>query len=166
MVELATNLEFLTIGSTDYLRFDPEPLSQNRPRYLYLNSVSISSDGLIAFINQSKESIRYIELRHIKLDSGTWQHVLLELCRLPHLLDFAIKSSGYSSTGSSSHPAPGLLPPIHHPEDIETYNDLDFYTLGNLQRQANTNRRAAGFEPVSNDSYSYINRPSLVSAGS
>jgi hypothetical protein len=50
MVELATNLEFLTIGSTDYLRFDPEPLSQNRPRYLYLNSVSVSSDGLMLLL--------------------------------------------------------------------------------------------------------------------
>lgn len=55
MVELATNLESLAIRSMDYLRLDAEPLSQNRLRYLYLNSVSISSDGLLAFVYQSKD---------------------------------------------------------------------------------------------------------------
>jgi hypothetical protein len=163
MVELATNLESLAIGSTDYLSFDPEPLSQNRLRCLYLNCVSISSDSLLAFIDQSKESIRYIELWQVKMDSGTWQHVLLELCGLPRLLDFVIKSSGYSFTGSSSHLAPGLLPPPDDPQDIETYNYLDNYALGNLQRRVNTNRVAAGFQPFSDFEYSYINRPSLES---
>jgi hypothetical protein len=163
MVELAANLESLSIGSTDYLRFDPEPLSHNRLRCLYLNSVTISSDSLLAFIFQSKDSMRFIELRLVKLDSGTWQHVLVELCRLPRLLDFAIESSGYSLTGSSSHLAPGFRPPIDDPKDIETHNHLDFYALGNLQRQVNTNRVAAGFEPAFDIRYSYINAPSLES---
>lgn len=107
--------------------------------------------------------MRYIELRQVKLDSGTWQHVQLKLCRLPHLLDFAIKSSGYSSTGSYSHLAHRLLPPIHDPEDIETYNDLGLYALANLQRRINTNRLAAGVEPVSDYICSFINRPSQES---
>lgn len=47
MVELATNLESLATDSTDYLKFDPEPLSLNRLRCFYLNSVSISPDSLL-----------------------------------------------------------------------------------------------------------------------
>ncbi|KAJ5660184.1 hypothetical protein N7507_006635 [Penicillium longicatenatum] len=145
IVKLATDLESLAIASSDYLTFDdPELLSQNRLRCLKLKSLSISSDGLLALVFQSRETMRYISLFQVQLSSGTWQHVLSELYHLPHLLQFSIKSCGYSFTGTSSHLA-SEIPPIDFPEAIETHNSLDKSALKTLRYQVNLNKIAAGF---------------------
>lgn len=58
----------------------------------------------------------------------------------------------------------GILPPPDDPEDIETSNFLDIYALGNLQRQVNANRTAAGFSRISEYDYRHIQRGTLESA--
>lgn len=162
MVELATNLESLAISSTDFLDFNYFKLPpQVRLKSLYINGVSIASDRLLALIGQSKDSIRYIELRHVQLSSGIWQHVLLEMSNLPSLLNIAIKFSGYSISGSSSDWNPRLFPPIDDPEDIESCNFLDKFALGNVQRHVNANRLAARLPPFSDYEYPHIKLSSL-----
>jgi hypothetical protein len=165
LVELAVNLDSLAISCTDLLSLDNIQFGRSlRLKSLYLSGVAISSHTLLSLVEQCNESIRSVQLWLVKLNSGTWQHILLQMSKLPHLLDFAIGSSGYSLTGTSSNLATQLLPPPDDPEDIETSNSLDIYALGNLQRQVNANRTAAGFSRISEYGYRHIQRGTLESA--
>lgn len=165
LVELAVNLDSLAISCTDLLSLDNIQFGRSlRLKSLYLSGVAISSHTLLSLVEQCNESIRSVQLWLVKLNSGTWQHILLQMSKLPHLLDFAIGSSGYSLTGTSSNLATQLLPPPDDPEDIETSNLLDIYALGNLQRQVNANRTAAGFSRISEYDYRHIQRGTLESA--
>ncbi|KAH7010820.1 uncharacterized protein B0I36DRAFT_257122 [Microdochium trichocladiopsis] len=148
--------------STDILNLDNMNLHNSlHLKSLYLKGVSISSHVLISLIEQCKDTITSIELRRVELNSDTWQQVLLRMSRLSNLLDFVIDSSGYSRDGASSHLRPGRLPPPDYPEDIETYNFLDIYALGNVQRRVNTNRLIAGLPRVSDFDYRHIQRETL-----
>lgn len=164
MIEPAINVRSLSIRSLDILNLDPVKFSPSlRLWSLSLSSVSISAHKLLSLVDQSRESVRYIDLQLVKLNSGTWHHVLLEMSKLPRLIDFAIDSSGYSLTGLSSHLVPGLLPEPDDPSNIETYETLDIPALGNLQRAVNANRVTAGLQPFSEYEYKYIGEPSLES---
>lgn len=164
MVEIAPNLKSLAIHSLNILDIDflafPSSLCL---RCLSLSGVSVSCHILLSLIKQSVKNIRYINFSLVKLKSGTWQHVLLQMCQLPRLLDINIDYSGYSLTGSSSHLALRLLPDPECPQDIETVGLLDVPALGNLQRQVNANRIAVGLRPFPESDYRYINMSSLES---
>jgi hypothetical protein len=88
IVEIAPNLESLTIHSVNILDIDflafPSSLCL---RSLHLVGVSISSNTLLSLLNQFAKRIRYIDFWLVKLKSGTWQQVLLHMCKLPLLLD-------------------------------------------------------------------------------
>lgn len=162
LAELAENLDSLAIGSTDILNIDNMNLHNSlRLKSLHLQGVSISSQVLISLIEQCKDTITSIELRRVELSSDTWQQVLLQVSRLPNLLDFVIDSSGYSREGASSHLRPGLLPPPDNPEDIETHNFLDIYALGNVQRRVNANRLIAGLPRLPDFEYRHTQRETL-----
>lgn len=164
LVERAVNLESLSISSMDLLNLDNIQFDRSlRLKSLNLSRVSISSHTILSLVEQCKESIRSIQLWTVELNSGTWQHVLLQMSKLPHLIYFAIESSGYSSTGTSSNLALELLPPPDDPDDIETSNFLDTFALGNLQRQVNANRSAAGFSQFSEYEYRHIQKTTLES---
>jgi hypothetical protein len=164
LVELSVNLNSLAIGSTDLLSLDNIQFGRSlRLKSLYLSGVALSSHTLLSLVEQSNESIRSVQLWLVKLNSGTWQHILSQMSKLPHLLDFVIDSSGYSLTGTSSNLATHLLPPPDDPEDIETLNFLDVYALGDLQRQVNVNRTAAGLSSISKYDYRHIHRQTLES---
>lgn len=158
IAEIAPNLESLAIHSVNILDIDflafPYSLCL---RSLCLGGVSISSDILLLLFDQSAKRIKYIDFWLVKLKSGTWQQVLLHMCKLPLLLDINIDFGGYSTTGSSSHLASRIAPDPHYRPNIETENSLDFSALGVLQRQVNSNRIAAGFQPFPDTDYRHIN---------
>lgn len=158
IAEIAPNLKSLAIHSVNILDIDflafPYSLCL---RFLCLGGVSISSDILLLLLDQSAKRIRYINFWLIKLKSGTWQQVLLHMCKLPLLLDINIDFGGYSTTGSSSHLASRIAPDPQYRPNIETENSLDFSALGVLQRQVNSNRIAAGFQPFQDTDYRRIN---------
>jgi hypothetical protein len=103
--------------------------------------------------------MKYIEFWLVKLNSGTWEQVLLEMCELPRLLDINIDSVGYSLTGSSSDLATRLLPSPDCPTNIETWHYDDFTALGNLQRQINSHRVAIGLKQFPDTDYRHIKEP-------
>lgn len=166
MVENAPKLESLILSSVNILDFDsvtfPSTLCLES---LHLGGVSISSDVLLSLINQSAHKMKYISFWLVKLKSGTWQQVLLQLCKLPRLLDINIDYGGYTLTGSSSHLADRLLPSPECRPNIETMHTLDLTELGNLQWQVNSNRIAIGLQPFPDTDYRHINKPSLEFEG-
>lgn len=158
LIEPAINLRSLSIRSADILNLDPIKFSPSlRLRILYLSGVSISAHDLLSLVVQSRESLRTITLVVVKLNTKTWHHVLLEISKLPQLIDFHIDSSGYSSTGLSSHLAPGLglLPEPDNPSAIETLGHNDYPALDHLQRAVNANRVKSGLQPFSEYDYRY-----------
>jgi hypothetical protein len=143
MVELAPNLKSLAIRSKDTLNLDDIKVPPSlRLRSLDLCSVSISAHTLLSLADQCREIIRYIDLLMVRLNSETWEHVLSQMCNLPHLVYFSIDCSGYSATGSSAH--------FKGPEDgtnIETSNMLDLVAMCDILQKVNVNRTAVGLEP-------------------
>lgn len=162
MVELAPNLKSLTVNIPNILDLDELDFSPSlRLQSLCLGGVSISSHKLLSLIEQSKETIRYINFSPVKLNSGTWQQALVQLCTLPRLLDFRTSRSGYSWRHGL---APQLPPNSYYCLNIETVNPLDRCALGNLQRQVNANRIVAGFPPFTELDYQYIDQLPLETA--
>ncbi|KAJ6035962.1 hypothetical protein N7540_000241 [Penicillium herquei] len=162
MIENAPKLESLTLSSVNILDIDfisfPSTLCLQS---LHLGGVSISSHVLLSFINLSAHKIKYISFWLVKLKSGTWQQVLLQLCKLPRLLDINIDCGGYTLTGSSSHLADRLLPSPEYRPNIETLHHLDLAALGSLQWRVNSNRIAMGLQPFPDTDYRHVNKPSL-----
>ena len=66
-------------------------------------------------------------------------------------------------TGASSNLRPGLLPPIDDPKEIDTNDWKDMHALGNLQRQVNANRKAAGLPEMTDYDYRRTEMQSLES---
>lgn len=165
MVEMAPNLESLSINSLNILNIDlltfPSSLSL---RSLDLTGVSFSCDQILKILDQSDDRIRYINFSCVYLNSGTWRYILLRMCHLRHLLDINIDFGGYSLSGTSSSLAIKLFPHPERPRNIETddYRDLD--ALGNLQRKVNLNRIALGLRPFPDTDYKHINKSPLESS--
>ncbi|KAJ5950122.1 hypothetical protein N7454_001706 [Penicillium verhagenii] len=167
VVELASNLETLELSSRNILDIDFLPFPSSLClQCLCLVGVSVSYETLLALINQSAHKIQYIVLTLLKLKSGTWQRLLLEMCKLPSLLDIRVQHSGYSLTGSSSHLADRLLPLPDHPSNIESIHDFDLNALGNLQRRVNANRIGLGLKPFPETDYRHIHKSSATDWGS
>ncbi|KAJ5090110.1 hypothetical protein N7532_008794, partial [Penicillium argentinense] len=70
IVELSTNLTSLSLSSTNYLSIDSLELgSEVHLRFLSLHKVRISSRNLVNIIERCNESMRYIQLKHVKIES-------------------------------------------------------------------------------------------------
>ena len=70
------------------------------------------------------------------------------ISKMPRLHYHYIDRVGYSLTNSSSYLAVGFLPVPFDPQDINTNNFREYSALGNLERQVNANRAAAGLAPL------------------
>ncbi|KOS38070.1 hypothetical protein ACN38_g11112 [Penicillium nordicum] len=91
IVELSTSLISLSLSSTNYLSIDRLKLGPTvHLRFLSLHKVKISSRNLLNIFEQCSESMKYIELRHVKLEGGTWREILSAIDGLPNLYDFDI----------------------------------------------------------------------------
>ncbi|RAK80008.1 protease inhibitor [Aspergillus fijiensis CBS 313.89] len=147
LVELAPNLQALSISSTDILPFYAIHFSPAlHLTSLCLSRVLITFDHFRALIEQCKDNLKHIELSLVQLHSGTWHAVLTQFRQLPHLIDFSINSCGYPATGPNAHLA-DMPPEPDAPEPLETMNSADYDGLGELKEFVNTNRTALGLDP-------------------
>ena len=135
IIELSTSLTSISISSTNYLGIDCLKLSSTvRLQFLSLHKVKISSRNLVNVIEQCKESMEYIELRHVKIESGAWKEILTSMESLLYLYDFDISVGGSLTENRGFHSAP--TPSIA--EDVP-----DQIALQNLKRKAELNRAVA-----------------------
>lgn len=160
MLEPAVNLTSLSINSEDILNLDPANFSSSiQLRSLSLTGISISAHNLLALITQSRERLEYIFLDLVQLNSETWHKVLLEISKLPRLVNFHVESGGYSPTGSSAHLVTTIPPDPGTQPNLETYSKEDLLALAALQRVVNANRVNAGLKPFSEYYYLFIEDP-------
>jgi hypothetical protein len=167
MVELASSLRSLAINGQN--RFDIDSLgfrNSLRLEALVLEEVSASPSFFLSLVDRWQESMRFMELDRVRLKSGTWSQVLLPISDKLRLLGFRICGCGYSPDGTSS----GLASKCRRrpiigpdPSHIDTKEPRDLHALGDLQRQVNANRTAAGEPAFGDDEYQCIGLPSAVS---
>lgn len=165
MVELAPGLRSLAIDGRN--RFDIGYIGfadSLRLESLFLEEVSVSPSFFLSLVDRCQDSMRYMELARVRLKSGTWPQVLLPISdKLLRLLSFRIRGCGYSPDGTSSHLATKPFRPILGPEPkhIETRESRDLHALGDLQRQVNATRAAAGEPAFGDDVFQCIPLPSV-----
>ncbi|KAJ6142170.1 hypothetical protein N7497_011269, partial [Penicillium chrysogenum] len=143
IVELSTNLTSLSLSSTNYLSIDRLELgSQVCLRFLSLHKLRISSRSLVNIIEQCSESMHYIELKHLKIESGSWTEILSAMDNLPYLYDFDI-SVGETPIGSERlHSAPTLFFTAENIQDRGPFG-LDHFAFQNLKRRVKLKRAVA-----------------------
>lgn len=127
MAEPAPNPEPSTINSRNILDLDALDFPPSFCLWsLHFGGVSIPWRKLLSLIGQSRETIRYIDMSLVKLNSGTWKQVLLPFCSLSRLLDFHIDQCGYPA---GSPLVPYLLPDTYGageaPANIEALSSFD-----------------------------------------
>jgi hypothetical protein len=133
MIALPTGLKSLEISSEEPFDFDFSGLFfPTSLRSLYLKGIITTSDTITSFIRRSSESLRYIELLEVELMLGKWQDVLLETGNLKHLLNFGIRSSGYSSTLSTPIITLGFRSSIRDSGNTRELNSRDIYAISEL----------------------------------
>ena len=139
IVELSTSLTSLSISSTNYLSIDCLRLGPAvRLRFLSLHKVKISSQILINVIEQCTESMQYIELRQVKIESSAWREILSAMDSLPYLYDFDI-SVGETPIRSERFHSP---PPLFFAENIQDLglSGLDLVAFINLKKKVKLKR--------------------------
>lgn len=147
LVEAARALESLAITGTNHLDMDQITFQHSlQLSNLYLSRLSLSPDTFSFLIKDCSECIRDVQLYHVELKSGTWQHALVEIIKVhpPNLVEFYMDSCGYSLLGTCVGLRPGLLPPPDDPNPIESSNYSDVSALRVLQAQVAENRRSSG----------------------
>ncbi|TAQ90831.1 hypothetical protein B7494_g873 [Chlorociboria aeruginascens] len=157
LIQLAEELESLRISCTHVLNMDAlDATHLYKLHSLELRRVKISHTMLLSIMERNRKTLRSIFLWSVELKSGTWTDVLIQLCLHPHLEVFHMESCRYARDGQSSRWAPGLLPPIDDPRDIETVHVPDTFALGNLQRQVNANRHVKGLLEMGEYYYRHV----------
>lgn len=157
MLEPAINLTSLSISSRDILNLDPANFSSSvHLQSLTLSGVSISAHTLLTLIDQSSSTLECMQLKLVKLNSETWEHVLVEIAKLPRLTDFSVDTGGYSKTGASAHLATVTARRPDRQPNIETSSRDDLVALGALQCTVNANRVKSGLEPYRTNYYLYL----------
>jgi hypothetical protein len=93
--------------------------------------------------------MRFLHLDHIELVSGTWLHVLFQIKKNLKLITISFMPSDPFFDGLRG--------------DGSDYEDVIFlsHALGDIQRQTNVNRIAAGLKPWTNKTYWYLRCPPL-----
>lgn len=143
IVELSTNLTSLSLSSTNYLSIHSLELgSEVHLRFLSLYKVRISSRNLVDMIEQCNESMHYIHLNHVKIESGAWTEILSAMDNLPYLYDFDT-SVGETSIGSERlQSAPTLIFTAENVQDRGPF-ELDYFAFQDLKRRVKLKRAVA-----------------------
>jgi len=140
IVELSTSLDSLSLSSTNYLSIDRLRLGSTvRLRFLSLHRVKISSRNLTNVIEQCTESMQYIELRHVKIESGAWREILSAMDSLLYLYDFDISVGETPIRSERFHSA---STPSINAEDIQDPGlfGLDLVAFINLKQRIKLKR--------------------------
>jgi hypothetical protein len=143
IVELSTNLTSLSLSSMNYLSIDRLELGSTvHLRFLSLRKVRISSRTLVNIIEQCNESMQYIELRHVKIESGAWGEILSAMECLPYLYDFDISVGETSIRSERFHSASTVSFTAANVQDAGPFG-LDHCALQNLKRRVKLKRAVA-----------------------
>lgn len=110
---------------------------------LDLSCLEITSYHLLALLEKCKESIKFISLDNMTLFSGTWLHVLVQMKKHKNLITFFFMHSDPFLEGLR--------------DEAEDFVDAFLsHALGDVQRQTNANRLAAGLKPWTAKTYLYL----------
>jgi Leucine-rich repeat (LRR) protein len=104
IVELSNSLTSLSLSSTNFLSIDSLILSSKVClRVLSLQKVKISSQNLVDILEQSIESMVYIELRQLQIEPGSPKEILSAMDSLFCLYDLDICEGGTSRKTERFH---------------------------------------------------------------
>lgn len=110
---------------------------------LDLSALEITSYHLLTLLEACKESIKFISLDNMKLLSGTWLHVLVQMKKYKNLITVFFMHSDPFLDGLRD-------------EDEDFVDVFLSHALGDVQRQTNANRHAAGLKPWTAKTYLYL----------
>lgn len=127
-------------------------------KFLDLAHIRMSSNHLLALLEECKGSLKFLSLRGISLNCGSWVHILSQINKNFTLLMFLLT---YDEPEEQEH--------WDLNQNLGLYHWLDDMKItwclhGDIQRQISANRVAAGLEPLSSAMMDkYLSRPSLKS---
>ncbi|EEA23136.1 hypothetical protein TMatcc_001997 [Talaromyces marneffei ATCC 18224] len=151
LIKSSSNLLSLSIlGDLTLISFVKFDLGLRlRLESLKLCELEITSYDLLALLEACKESMRFISLDYLELVSGSWLHVLVQIKKNLTKLNtfFFMPSDPYLDELGS--------------EDPEFEVCFLWHALGDIQRQTNSNRIAAGLKPWTSKTYLHLNYPPL-----
>ncbi|KUL85216.1 hypothetical protein ZTR_08942 [Talaromyces verruculosus] len=130
-------------------------------KFLDLAEIKISSNHLLALLEECKGSLRFLSLNAIELTAGSWMHILSQINKNLNLYMFLL-TYDEPEEEEKEHWGPK--------EKLGLFHWLDEFKItwclhGDIQRQISANRLAAGLGPLSNAMMDeYLSRPSLKSA--
>jgi Leucine-rich repeat (LRR) protein len=143
IVELSTSLTSLSLSSTNFLSIDSLRLSSKVClRALSLHKVKISSRNLVNIIEQSIESMAYIELRHLQIEPGSPREILSAVDSLLCLCDLDICDGGAPTRTERFHLAQSLFFTAEHVQEPGLFS-LVYDASQNPKQKAKSKRTMA-----------------------
>lgn len=125
---------------------------ENALRELELINMSTTAYQMKEVIGRNLNSLESVTLMHVGLTSGNWAEVFDMLCRIPNLVCFRQRVSGYTT----EYRVAAL------PAEIFTSNPLtgdqisDLKSLGALERHVNSLRESKGMTLYGKDQYKWM----------
>lgn len=128
-------------------------------QYLNCDGPKTSGQELLILLRQCKETIRYlfIDIDPFHDSNEMWLYVLYNIHKHLELLDFEFRWEVLDHVDDWYD---GML------EEADEYDDemiLAYFALGDIQRQVNANRLAAGLQPHPTSKYERLALPPLKS---
>jgi hypothetical protein len=119
---------------------DLEAESLTKLKSFRLEGVRIKDETLRRIFIQARDTLRRIELVHVRLMSGTWQAVFEHYALPPgNLLWLRVDGCGYSMTGASAQYVGYSF--SHYPTALWTLNGRDWLALTHWRSVVNTTRQ-------------------------
>jgi hypothetical protein len=125
---------------------------------LNLGRVYISSYEVLGLLEQCKDTIKYFSIDYVALDAGTWLHLLMQIKKNLKLFNFFLFRWKISLEQKMDYGDMWLSYGFFR-RDYQ----LICLALGDIQRQVNANRLAAGLELWSKKEFQALDLPPLQS---
>lgn len=116
-----------------------------------MHKVKTSSQNLVNVIEQCNESIHYIELRHMKIESGAWREILSAMDSLLQLRDLDISVGETPTRSERFHSAQTPLFSAENIPDSGLFG-LDRVAFINLKHKVKLKRAVYDIKRVNNNS--------------
>ena len=117
-------------------------------RALNLSYMQLSSRDLLDLLMRSKDTLKYVAFEYVILTQGSWLYVLIQMRKNLELLKLYFMGDSMDAIDNSTD---GL-----YYEDIQVPPAQLKHALGDLQRQINANRTAAGLEPYTTEIFDHL----------
>jgi hypothetical protein len=123
IVELSASLTSLSLSSTNFMSIDSLRLSSKAClRVLHLQKVKISSQNLVNLLEQSIDSMAYIEFKHLQIEPGSPREVFSVLNSLLCANDPGICDGGTPTRAERSHSAQTLRFTAEHVQETGLFS--------------------------------------------